>query len=82
MPNTPSAKKALRQADARRRRNFKRKQTLKAAKKAALSTPSKDTLATAYKSIDKAAKAGLLKPKSAARKKSRLTKAINRSTAK
>ena len=80
MPNSPSAKKALRQADAHRRRNFKRKQVLKSTKKGALGSPSKETLAAAYKSIDKAAKVGILKPKAAARRKSRLAKAVNRST--
>jgi len=82
MPNSPSAKKSLRLADSNRRKNFKRKQSLKSTKKTAVVNPSKETLAAAYKSIDKAAKTGLLKSKSAARRKSRLAKTINRSAKK
>lgn len=36
------------------------------------------SLSKAYKAIDKAAKRGVIKPNTAARKKSRLTKLVNR----
>jgi len=82
MPNLSSGKKALRQNDRRRRRNYKKKLALKGATKSALASPSTETIAAAYKTIDKAKKAGLLKKKDAARKKSRLVKAIARQNAK
>ena len=81
MPNTPSAKKALRQSYARRSRNLKTKRSLKVAKKAALISDKPEDVSAAYKAIDKAKKAGLLKSKSAARHKSRLVKAINKKAA-
>lgn len=81
MPNSLSAKKSLRQSERRRRRNFLKKKTLKATKKAAIASPSKETLSAAYKAIDKAVKTGLLKSTAAARKKSRLAKATNKTGA-
>jgi small subunit ribosomal protein S20 len=80
MPNLSAGKKALRQNDRRRRKNYRRKLAIKGATKEALASPSSQSVASAYKAIDKAAKTGLLKKKAAARKKSRLAKSIARNT--
>lgn len=81
MPITKSAKKALRGSARKRvvndarRRNFR-----KAVKEVDSLVQSKDlkaataALASAYKAIDKAAKRGVIKKNTAARKKSRLAK--------
>ncbi len=82
MAITSSAKKAHRAALRRRVFNLRRKNKLTDASKAvkkALATGSKDSaklLSDAYKAIDKAAKRGIIKPNNAARKKSRLAKAL------
>jgi small subunit ribosomal protein S20 len=87
MPITSSAKKALRSAARKRVFNTRRKIALKDAVKAARKTSgSKEevakTLALAYKAIDKAAKRGVIKPNTAARKKSRLARALNKTAVK
>lgn len=74
----------MRQSEKRRKRNTKRKNemkiTVKQIKKL-LAGNDKDEalklLPQAYKSIDKAAKRGIIKKNTADRKKSRLTKFIN-----
>ncbi|MCD6402429.1 30S ribosomal protein S20 [bacterium] len=86
MPVTKSAKKALRQSQKRRIRNLKRKIKIKevlkkierflAEKKI---KEAKNLLPQAYKLLDKAAKVGLIKKNTAARKKSRIAKAVKRS---
>lgn len=89
MPNIKSAKKALRQ-NARRHemnayylnplrtltRDLKKYVEAKKIKEA------RETLVKLYKVLDKASKHGTIKKNSAARKKSRLTKLVNKSSAK
>lgn len=83
MPITKGAAKAHRVSERKKVFNIRRKNTLKDAEKAvnnAVSTGSadkaKDLLSTAYKAIDKAAKRGIIKKNTAARKKSRLSARI------
>lgn len=85
MPITKSAQKALRQNKRRRTRNLRRfnvlRDTVKKIKKLMSENKKEEAiklLPTAYKAIDKAAKTGVIKKNNAARKKSRLTKLINR----
>lgn len=84
MPNTKSAKKALRQSKKRNSLNTLYKKRVKifikkihelVAKKQV--EKAKKILPKTYKALDKAAKAGIIKKKTANRKKSRLTKSIN-----
>jgi small subunit ribosomal protein S20 len=84
MPITKSAKKALRQNIKRRKRNLLQKTALKkiikdisemAIKK---DKTAKDKLPMAYKAIDKAAKNRLLSKNTAARRKSTLSRLINK----
>lgn len=88
MPITKSAKKALRQNITRRAKNVSTKKKLKAVLKnaRALATAenideAKKNLPSVYKALDKAAKSKLIKPNTAARKKSRFAKLINKATA-
>ena len=81
MPITKSAKKILKQSDKRRILNlgYKRrmKKIIKEIRELVVAGKKKDAkklLPTAYKVIDKAAKRGIIKENTAARKKSRLTK--------
>lgn len=81
MPITKSAKKALRQSVRRRERNLVKKEAFKDAVKKIkklLQTnkteEAKKLIPEAYKTIDKAAKTGVIKKNTAARKKSRLMK--------
>jgi small subunit ribosomal protein S20 len=76
-----SAIKAQRQAEARTSRNKGLKKTVRAAAKEVLTTKSADTLAKAASALDKAAKKGVIHWKAAGRKKSRLTKAVNKAKA-
>lgn len=81
MPIIKSAKKALRQSIKRRLRNIGRKKAIKNAVakiKKAKKEEALKFLSLAYKAIDKAAKAGTIKKNTAARKKSRLAKLINK----
>jgi len=85
MPITKSAKKALRQSLKRRARNITFKNKIKNLIKEVKSLVSqkkpeeaKKILPKVYKALDKAAKVGIIKKNTAARKKSRLAKAINR----
>ncbi len=87
MPITKSAKKALRQNKTRRARNIKKKQTIKELVKKAHSLvqegkteEAKKLLPQLYKALDKTAKTGVIKKKNASRKKSRLTKLMNKTT--
>lgn len=84
MPVIKSAKKSLRQSLRRKEQNLKQKRQLKGLlKKVNFLLAQKKTeeagkmLPQAYKAIDKAAKNGLIKKNTAARKKSRLADAIN-----
>lgn len=88
MPNLKSSAKALRQSIKKRERNLKKKVAfrfvVKDIKKLVSEEKIKDAenlLPQAYKAIDKAAKAGVIKPNTASRKKSRLTLMIRRATA-
>ena len=83
MPITKGAKKAHRVSLRKKVFNDKRKKTMKeAVKKIKTFISQKDkkgansVLSEAYKAIDKAAKRGVIKKNTAARKKSRLSKAI------
>ncbi len=85
MPITKSAKKALRQNKKRRGHNISKKKALKDVvkniRKLALENKKEEALKLlpkAYKTIDKSAKLGLIKKNTAARKKSRLTKLVNK----
>jgi len=82
MPITQSAKKAWRGSDRKKVYNDRRKKTLKvaikAAKKPVVAGERADQLAAAYRAIDKAAKRGVIKKNTAARKKSRLVKAVKK----
>lgn len=85
MPITKSAKKALRQSQKRRRRNLVYKKGVKEITKKIKNLVSqkktkeaKSLLPQLYKILDKAAKAGVIKKETASRKKSRLTKLINK----
>lgn len=82
MPVTQSAKKALRQSIRRHKRNLLRRHVIKTSWKQALKSPAPETLALAYKALDKAAKTGVIKKNTAARKKSRLVKALRRASGK
>ncbi len=75
MPITKSAKKAIRVAARKRVFNLRRTRAMKEAIKA---VRDEATLSAAYKAIDKAAKRGVIKPNTAARRKSRLVKMLRR----
>ncbi|MBL7154990.1 MAG: 30S ribosomal protein S20 [Candidatus Portnoybacteria bacterium] len=85
MPITKSAKKALRQSRQRRLFNLRRTKKMKSLIKQVrdlLKEKKKEEalkiLPQVYKAIDKAAKRGVIKKNTASRKKSRLTKAIEK----
>jgi small subunit ribosomal protein S20 len=89
MPITKSARKALRQNSARKVRNLKKKNKVKAltkqVRKLALAKTAKEAqtlLPQVYKALDKAAKTGVLKKNAASRKKSRITKLIQKTPTK
>ena len=89
MPITESAKKALRQSKKRRGRNLRRlnamREIIKQIRKLVIENKKEEALKllpSVYKAIDKAAKTNLIKKNTAARKKSRLTKLINKTEAK
>jgi len=80
MPITKGAEKAVRQSKKKRIFNIRRKNVLvdvvKSVNKAILAADAakaKELLPKAYQAIDKAAKRGVIKDNTAARKKSRLT---------
>lgn len=81
MPIIKSAKKALRGSKAKKVFNDRRAKAMKLAikgvKKLTGSEAQKE-LAKAYQAIDKAAKRGIIKKNTAARKKSRLAKSIKK----
>jgi small subunit ribosomal protein S20 len=85
MPITKSAKKALRQSLRRRARNLQKMKKLKNLLKEVKNLVSQKKVEEArkllpqvYKLLDKAAKTGLIKKNTAARKKSRITKLISK----
>ena len=85
MPIIKSAKKALRQSQKRRARNIQRKRKIKDLIKEVRNLVSqkkmeeaKKLLPQLYKALDKAAKTGVIKKNTASRKKSRVTKLVNK----
>lgn len=85
MPRTKSAKKALRQNIKRRAKNSTKKAAMKAAIKKARKfiadkkiEDAKKYLPKLYKILDKSAKINLIKKNAAARMKSRITAALNK----
>ncbi|MBI2052720.1 MAG: 30S ribosomal protein S20 [Candidatus Ryanbacteria bacterium] len=83
MPNTRSAKKALRQSHARRERNITRKRALrdmlKRMEKALLAKNKKEAaelFPLVQKVLDKSAKTNIIKKNTASRKKSRLSREL------
>jgi small subunit ribosomal protein S20 len=86
MPNKQSAKKALRQGKKRAYRNLVVKRAYKDALKTAdkaIETKEKNAaelIRTAQKTLDKAAKRGVIKKNTASRKLSRITKRMQKAT--
>ena len=87
MPIKKSAKKALRQSERRRIRNLQKKRKIKNLIKQVKVLVSqkkveeaKKLLPQVYKLLDKAAKTGLIKENTAARKKSRITSFITKAS--
>jgi small subunit ribosomal protein S20 len=86
MPNTKSAKKALRQNTRRRERNVARKhayrEAVKAFRKLARGTQTHDTarqmLPNVYQTLDKAAKRNIITKNKARRLKSRLARKLSK----
>lgn len=76
MPNLQNAKKALRVSARKRVINDRRRRTMKVTVKAVKIEKTPELLSKAFQAIDKAAKRGVIKKGAAARKKSRLSKAI------
>jgi small subunit ribosomal protein S20 len=80
MPNKQNAKKALRQSRAHAILNKARKDAFKDAVKKTLKTTGEDAkkmARAAQQALDKAAKRGVIKKNTAARKLSRLMKKVN-----
>lgn len=79
MPQIKSRKKDLRKAQARHERNLVKKRAAKMALRAAREqgAPDAPEVAAAYKALDKAAKAGIIHPRTAARRKARLMARLN-----
>lgn len=85
MPITKSAKKALRQSAKRKKVNVLRKKKIRGLIKEARNLvvqkkidEAKKLLPQIYKALDKTAKKGAIKKNAASRKKSRITKFINK----
>ncbi len=85
MPITKGAQKAHRASERKKVFNIRRKSALKDVSKevekainAGDAKKAKELLPKAYKAIDKAAKRGIIKANTAARKKSRMSAAIKR----
>jgi small subunit ribosomal protein S20 len=88
MPNTESAKRAMRKAERRRVRNKSQRSALKTLVKKVRTTAaasetdaSKEALAVITKRLDQAAAKHLIHKNKAARMKSRLTKLVNKQAA-
>lgn len=88
MPNTESAKRAMRKAERRRVRNKSQRSALKTLIKKTRTTvvagdaaAAKDVLGTAIKKLDQAASKHLIHKNKAARTKSRLAKLANKQAA-
>lgn len=87
MPNTESAKRAMRKAERRRVRNKSQRSTLKTLVKKVRTTAatsegeSKEALAVVIQKLDQAAAKHLIHKNKAARTKSRLMKLVNKKAA-
>jgi small subunit ribosomal protein S20 len=81
LPNIKAAVKWVRQTDKRTTRNKDVKTRLKTAFKKATTTQDAEIAKNVESQYDKAAKSGIIHPNKAARKKSRLSKAIARAAA-
>lgn len=82
MAITTSAKKAHRASLRKREFNVLRAKTMKDATKTARKSGSEENLSKAFQAIDKAAKRGVIKKNTAARKKSRLIAQLRKAGAK
>jgi small subunit ribosomal protein S20 len=83
MPNLANAKKAMRVSSRKRIINDRRRKAMRVNIKATLKSLDYTTdLSAAYQAIDKAAKRGVIKANTAARKKSRLSAQIKKAAAK
>jgi len=87
MPNTESAKKALRQSERRRVRNISTRRSVKRTVKQYRQLLSggqfddaRAKLPSVYKTLDKAVKSGVIKKNKSSRLKSRLTSQLNRAS--
>jgi len=87
VPIIKSAKKALRASKRKHAFNLRRKdamkEVVKEVRKLIIAGEYKiagEKLSSAYQAIDKAAKRGVIKPNTASRKKSRLARALHKST--
>lgn len=87
MAITKSAKKAIRQSETHRERNLIYKNKIKKLVKEAMALvlqkkndDAKKILPDIYAALDKAAKVGVIKKNNASRRKSRLTKLIDKKT--
>ncbi len=82
MPNTSSAKKALRQSNRKRVVNLRVINAFKDAVRVFLKTPTQDLLNSAYSKLDIAAKKHIIHKNKAARFKSKLAKYLLKSQSK
>ncbi len=81
MPNIKAAEKWMRQTEKRTTQNKDVKTRLKTVFKKAVSTQDTEFAKSVESQFDKAAKSGVIHPNKAARKKSRLAKAMARAAA-
>ena len=78
MPNIKAAEKWVRQSETRATRNKDAKSRLKTIFKKAVASGESESAPSVESALDKAANKGIIHPNKAARKKSRLAKAIRR----
>ena len=81
MPNIKAAEKWVRQTEKRTQRNLDTKTRLKTVYKKAAQSGDMQTAPAVESQFDKAAQKGIIHPNKAARKKSRLAKAVARTAA-
>ena len=81
MPIIKSAKKALRGSVRKHTINNARRKAMRSSVKTLKKTLNEKELSVTYQAIDKAAKRGVIKKNTAARKKSRLVKLMRRTSA-
>lgn len=82
VPRIKSAKKRMRQTIARTAHNRTQKSAIKTAVKRARAETTTENVANAMKTLDRGARKGLIHRNAAARKKSRLSKKLAKTTAK